>query len=214
MRKLNQLFFISSVAVLSSCGSTYFIRPVGELSMVATRNIDKSVNYTQLKAYAGVSGTEITAAMAAAKKGVIKAKNPIVKEINAYKATLMNQTVDNVVKSVAGGEYLYNAKFYLVGEVPFKLWGPSVITYNYVCAGDVWGVKDANANIKGFKVNDKVIFTLTKDLKKQLAKNFEGEVGKQYSGKVINLKAAEATIQLDNSVVLDLQYTFLTNLGS
>jgi len=213
MRKLNSLFFLSAVVVLSSCGSTYFISPVGELSMVATRNIDKSANYVQIKAYAGVSGTEITAAMAAAKNGVIKRKNPIVKEINAYKAKLINQTVDNVVKSVAGGEYLYNAKFYLVGEVPGGM-GKKVITYNYVASGDVWGVKDANANIKGFKVNDKVVFTFSKELKKLLSKNFEGEAGKQYSGKVINLKAAEATIQLENSTVVDIPYTNLTNLGS
>lgn len=212
MRKLNYLFLLSAAIVLSSCGSTYFIHPVGELSMVATRNIDKSVNYVQLKAYAGISGTEIEAAMAAAKKGVIKRKNPIVKEINAYKAKLINQTVDNVVKSVAGGEYLFNSKFYLVGEVPGGM-GKKVIIYNYIASGDVWGVKDANANIKGFKVSDKVVFTNTKECQKMLGKNFVGEIGKQYSGKVINLKAAEATVQLDNGTVIDLPYTNLTNLG-
>jgi hypothetical protein len=212
MKKLNSLLILSAAVILSSCGTTYFLKPVGELSMVATRNIDKSVNYTQLKAYAGVSGSDLTSAIAAAKKGVIKAKNPIVKEINLFKATTLNQCVDNVVKSVAGGEYLYNTKFYLVGEVPFKLYGPKVIIYNYIASGDVWGVNDGNANIKGFKVNDKVVFTFTKELKKLLAKNFEGEVGKQYSGKVINLKSGDATVQLENSTVVDVPYTNLTNL--
>lgn len=212
MKKLNSLFILSAAVILSSCGTTYFLKPVGELSMVATRNIDKSVNYTQLKAYAGVSGSDLTAAISAAKKGVIKSKNPIVKEINLFKATTLNQCVDNVVKSVAGGEYLYNTKFYLVGEVPFKLYGPKVIIYNYIASGDVWGVNDGNANIKGFKVNDKVIFTCTKELKKLLAKNFEGEVGKQYGGKVIGLKAGDATVQLENSTVVDIPYSSLTNL--
>ena len=168
MKKIKSFIIVLSAAILSSCGTTYFLKPVGELSLVATRNIDKSVNYTQLKAYAGVSGSDLTAAIASAKKGVIKTKNPIVKEINMFKAVTLNQCVDNVVKSVAGGEYLYNTKFYLVGEVPFKLWGPKVIIYNYIASGDVWGVNDASANIKGFKIGDKVIFTFTKELKKLL----------------------------------------------
>lgn len=217
MRKINYLIFASFIVLLSSCGSSFTVSSVGELSMVATRNIDKSAKYEQLKAYAGVSGTEIEAAMAAA-NGVIKRKNPIVKEINAYKAKLINQAVDNVVKSVAGGEYLYNAKFYLVAEQikQSSVGGKKApaITYSYIASGDVWGVKDPNANVKGFKVNDKVVFTYTKELKKMLGKNFEGEVSKQYSGKVINLKGAEATIQLENNSVVDLPYTNLTNLGA
>ena len=208
MKKLNKLFFIGAVAVLSSCGSTYFIAPAGELSIAATRNLDKSTNYVQLKAYAGVSRTEVEAAKAATKNGQIKKKNPIVKEINAYKGKYLQDAIDNVVKSVAGGEYLYNLKLYVVTEVKGKL-----ITYNYVASGDVWGIKDANANIKGFKMGDKVVFTLTKDLRKMLSKNFDGETGKQYGGKVINLKGGEATVQLENSAVVDIPYANLTNLG-
>ena len=216
MKKLNYLVVATFIVLLSSCGSSFTVSSVGELSMVATRNIDKSAKYEQLKAYAGVSGTEIEAAMSAA-GGIIKRKNPIVKEINAYKAKLINQSVDNVVKSVAGGEYLYNAKFYLVAETVKNAStggkkGP-VVSYSYICSGDVWGTRDANANVKGFKVSDKVVFTYTKELKKILGKNFEGEISKQYSGKVINLKGAEATIQLENNSVVDLPYTNITNLG-
>ena len=221
MKKLNYLIVGSLAALLSSCGgSTYTVRPVGELSMVATRNIDKSAKYVQLKAYAGLAGTDLEAAMARSKNGLIKTKDPITKDINAYKAKLINQTVDNVVKSVAGGEYLYNAKFFEVTETTAQKVkttnGASeavVLTY-YVASGDVWGIDDPNANVKGFKKGDKVMFTFTKELKKTLGKNFEGEVSKQYNGKVINLKSTEATIQLENTTVLDMPYTLLTNLGA
>ena len=220
MKKLNYLVVGSLVALLSSCGSTYTVAPCGELSVVSTRNIDKSVKYTQLKAYAGISGTEIEAAMAASKNGLIKAKNPITKEINAYKAKLLNQTVDNVVKSVAGGEYLYNAKFYTVTETTAQKTKskdgtsqPVVLTY-FIACGDVWGVDDPNANIKGFKRGDNVMFSYTKELSKMLGKNFKGEVGKQYKGSVVTLKAAEATIQLENGTVVDMPYQSMTNLGA
>ncbi len=135
--------------------------------------------------------------------------------LNSYTLHIkyLQDAIDNVVKSVAGGEYLYNLKLYVVSEVPFKMFGPKVVVYNYVASGDVWGVKDANANIKGFKMGDKVVFTLTKDLRKMLSKNFEGETGKQYGGKVINFKGGEATIQLENSAVVDIPYANLTNLG-
>jgi hypothetical protein len=212
MKKINSLFFVAVVVVLSSCGSSYYINPVGELSMVATRNLDKSANYVQIKAYAGISRTDLEAAKASAKNGVIKTNNPIVKEINAYKGKFLQDAVDNVVKSAAGGEYLYNLKLYTIAETPFKLFGPKITYYSYVASGDVWGINDVNANIKGFKISDKIVFTYTKELRKFLNKNFEGEVGKQYGGKVINLKGGEATVQLDNLAVVDIPYSNLTNL--
>jgi hypothetical protein len=214
MKKLNYLFVLLAAIFLASCSTTsYYIKPAGDLTMVSTRNVDGSVDYVALKTYAGVSGKDVDAAIATAKNGILKKKNPIIKEINSYKAEVLNEAVDNVVKSVAGGEYLKNVKFYWVQETTSSLFGKPVYSYSYIASGDVWGVKDANANIKGFRVNDKVVFTLTKQLQKAIAANFTGEVGKQYAGVVVNLKASVATVKLDNGTVLDLEYVVLTNMG-
>ena len=214
MKKLNYLFALGIAMFVTSCTTTsYYIKPAGDLTMVSTRNVDRSVNYVPIKTYAGVSGKDVDAAITTAKKGILTKKSAIIKEVNSYKANTLNEAVDNVVKSVAGGEYIQNAKFFCVQQTTKALFGPPLYSYSYICSGDVWGVKDANANIKGFRVNDKVVFTLTKQLQKQIAANFTGEIGKQYSGVVLNLKAAMATVKLDNGTVLDLEYVTLTNLG-
>lgn len=212
MRKANLIIvLIAFAATIYSCTS-YQVYSAGDLSLAATRNIDKSVDYKQLKAYVGISKTDLEAAKSSTKSGIIKKKNPIVKEINAYKGKYLQDAIDNVVKSVPGGEYLYNLRLYTVVEI-VKGFYKTTYTYNYVASGDVWGVDDGNANIKGFHNGDKVVFTYTKDIKKLLGKNFEGEIGKQYSGQVIGLKGGFATIKLENSTILDIPYANLTNLG-
>ncbi|HRO74549.1 MAG TPA: hypothetical protein PLP27_00190 [Crocinitomicaceae bacterium] len=198
--------------VCGSCAHYYTFKPVGDLSMAATRNIDNSKEYVALKNYAGISRDDVAAAMATAKKGKIKKKNPIIKEINAFKASDIKDAIDKVVKSVAGGDYLYNLKIYHITEVSGFM--GKKVDYSFVLSGDVWGVNSADNNIKGFHKGDKVVFVYSRDLKKEIGtKNFTGEVGKQYKGTVIGLKSGLATVLLDNESVVDIPYSYLTNLG-
>ncbi len=215
LRLLKILAIGGFATVLTSCGVTYGIRPAGDLSMVATRNVDRTTDYKQLQTYVGISKTDLEAAKSKNKRGVIKAggvfgkPDPIIKEINTYKAKLLQEAVDNVVKSVPGGEFLYNANFYTVVEVQNKLFGEPVVYYNYICSGDVWGVNDGNADIKGFRVGDEVVFTYTKDLRKELSKDFKGEMDKQYPGKIVTLKGGHAVIKLENGTIVDIPYSAL-----
>lgn len=207
MKKL--LFITALLGLTASCSTYYTITPTGSLASISTRNIDRSANYTQIQAYAGVSRADVEAAISSSKKGQIKKRNPIIKEINQYSAKNLNEAVDNVVKGVAGGEFIQNVRVFQVNEIKRF----SIKTF-YVISGDVWGENKENPEIKGFHKNDKIIFTFTKDLKKEIGtKNFSGEIGKQYKGKVIGLKGGFATIELENSTVVDIPYSYLTNLG-
>lgn len=197
-----------------SCSTYYVIKPAGDLTSISTRNIDNSAKYENLKSYAGVSRPDIEAAISTAKKGKIKKKNPIIKQINQFKALSLKESVDNVLNSVAGGEFIHNVRVYTVLEMRPKITALETDTY-YVMSGDVWGLNNENTNIKGFHKNDNVIFTYSRDLKKEIGtKNFNGEIGKQYKGKVIDLKSGFATIQLENESVLDIPYSYLTNIGN
>ena len=207
MRKL----FIATIAtvMLYSCKTaTLTVTPMGQLNSVSTRNIDGSKKYVPLMTYAGVSSSEVENAIARSKKGRIKKKNPIYKEIMKFKGNNLNEAVDNVVKTQVGGEYLMNSRFYLVQQ-RVKQNGLYVIKSTFVASGDVWGIKDSVQNIKGFKLNDPVVFIYTKELKKILKKNFTGTKGVQYSGTIINLMGAEATVKLDNGTVVDIPYSNL-----
>lgn len=195
--------------LLSSCSTYYTIEPIGELTSIATRNIETSKTYEKLESYAGVSRTDVEAASSTNKNGRIKKNNPIIKTVNSFRAKALNEAVDNVVKSVPGGEYVNNVRVYKVNEVK----GSIQITY-YVVSGDVWGIESEDVEIKGFRIDDKVIFTYSKDLKKSIGEvNFKGELGKQYKGVILQLAGGDATIQLENSVIVDIPYSFLTNLG-
>jgi hypothetical protein len=215
MKNLLKLTLSCSVLLLFfSCKSTGIrVASAGSLNMVATRNIDKGAEYVALKTYAGVSNTELDNAIARSKKGLIGKKHPILQEINKYKANTINEAVDNVVKSQAGGEYLMNVRFYVV-EISDAQSGN--ILFEYVASGDVWGLKGKDLEIKGYRINDMVVFTYTKELQKALnKKNFpDGVIGKQYQGVVVGLSGAEATVKLENGSLLDIPYNLLRKLGN
>jgi hypothetical protein len=90
------------------------IRNVGSLNMVSTRNIETTVKYIEIQKY-----TELTK-----------------KEKKRSRAETIQAAVDDVVKKVPGGEYLMNARIYLIKHDYF--FGYS---YFYAVDGDVWGKK-------------------------------------------------------------------------
>jgi hypothetical protein len=118
----NTFFNLLLIAIIfSSCTA---VKEIGKINMISTRNVDPKLDYKSLNSYAGGSEHEL-------KKS--KAKN-------------IQEAVDETVKKIPGGEFLMNAKIYLISEKYFAV------------EGDVWGsTRDANGiSFRGFKVGDKV----------------------------------------------------------
>lgn len=204
MKKIIFLSFIS-IMFLSCTTSSLTVTPMGQLNSVSTRNVDNSKSYVPLMTYAGISSSEVENAISKSKKGRIKKRNPIYKEILKFKGNTINEAVDNVVKTRVGGEYLMNVRFYLVKQMT-KEGKLTVIKNTFVASGDVWGINDDNQNIKGFKLNDNVVFTYNRELKKVMKTNFTGTIGVQYSGTIINLMGSEASIKLESGLIVDIPY--------
>lgn len=119
MKLLLQKIILAAIAFFFfQCSS--FVQ-IGKLNMVANRNIDSGKEYRLLKSYAG--GGQ--------------------KELKKSKYVTLEEAVDGVVRSTAGGEYLMNVKIYEVNKKYFAV------------EGDIWGVPGV-AEFKGFKVGDKV----------------------------------------------------------
>ncbi len=174
-------------------------------------------NYTKLQASVGISSAEIEAAIRKNRKGRIRKKSAIAKEITTYKAAKLDEAVDNLVKTVLGGEYLQNVRIFTVVQVEKSSSDgtPSNWQTYYIATGDVWGIKNEKNDIKGFKVGDHIVFTYTRDVANLISKeNFKGENNKQYKAKVITLKGSSAIIQLDDGgVIIELPYAQILNLS-
>lgn len=104
---------IIAIALLGLIGCTS-IKNVGSLNMVSTRNIDVSAKYGVIQKY-----TELTK-----------------REKKRSKAENIQEAVDALVKKVDGGEYVMNARIYLVKHDYFIAY-----SYYYAVDGDVWGKK-------------------------------------------------------------------------
>ncbi len=126
---MKTLFFMSlSALFLTGC---FGIKQVGSLNVISSRNINLTDGkYELLKTYAGSSS-----------------KKELKKEFKKIKAENVQEALDYTVKNTAGGEFLANAKIYLLNG-----------TY-FIVQGDVWGRKTADADYKGFKVGDRVQYT-------------------------------------------------------
>jgi hypothetical protein len=210
MKALYCSIFLSFAMTLTSCGGSYYIvQPAGELTMVSTRNYETKVEYSKLKTYAGVDRSQIDNAIANSKGGKIKRKSVAYKEINTFKAKSLQESVDAVVKSVSGGEYLSNVKVYSVYQFSGRNLLPTTF---FMASGDVWGTKSQEDNIKGFKVGDKVIFTYTKEIKSSIGKVFRGKYNNQYTGKILELKSATAIVSLESGEVVEIPYVNLVRL--
>lgn len=221
MNKNLLLTLIAALTImLSSCGVKLYVSPLGTFNSISTRNIDGSLKYEALKTYAGVSSTEIDDVISKTPKGIVKKRNKIFREIMKFKGNTLNEAVDNVVKSQVGGEYLMNVRFYKVVESnPKKPLEPKI---TFISSGDIWGQKVSTQNIKGFSINDEVIFVYSRELKKLLGDNklpvvigvrskiFPGGIiNKQYRGIITDLMGAEATVQIKDGPILDIPYNNL-----
>ena len=75
------------------------------------------------------------------------------KKFKKSKAPTLQAALDQTVREVPGGVFLMNASFYIVKGKYFAV------------EGDVWGLKQ-NANYKGFKVGDRVMWKTVTGYKK------------------------------------------------
>lgn len=216
-RLLPLLSLVFCVGTLVSCGSTYEIAKIGQFNMVSTKNIDSSKDYAELKNYAGVSGSDIEAAMKNSKLGIIKKKSKLAIQINELKAESLDQGIDKVVRNVPGGTYMTNIIVYKVTETGSpspKLKGektaaPEVSEY-YIVSGDVWGIKKDDVNIRGFHQGDKVVVIDNSELKKAGLKVSKDD---QIKGEITELQGVKAMVKLGEEFdykIVAVSYSSLT----
>ena len=124
---------IATIITTTSCSTS--IKIIGSVNMLSHRNVNPKLDYHALATYSGGSP----------------------KERKKTRAVTIEDAIDQTVKKIPGGEFLMNAKVYLV-KTPLKhksLEGKKT-KFFYFCEGDVWGSKE-NISYRGFKVGDKVI---------------------------------------------------------
>ncbi len=114
------------------------VKQIGKVNMISNRNIDPNLKYSVITTYSG--GSE--------------------RELKKSRAKTIEDALDGTVRKVSGGEFLMNAKIYLVN-------GQFIAV-----EGDVWG-SATQKNFKGFKVGDRVTWK---------------KLGKFYNGTIIALK--------------------------
>lgn len=164
MTKAQNLFLLSIILFGTSCTS---FREIGEINMISNRNIERNLDYKLLTTYSGGSQHELK-----------KSKAPSIQE-----------AVDKTVKKIPGGEFLMNAKVYIVNDKYFAV------------EGDVWGLtSDVNQiTYRGFKLGDRVTW-----------KKF----GKFLHGKINALKDDKTCLVEEESTkkITELNYDQLTRV--
>jgi hypothetical protein len=116
-------FLSASIFSFVLTGCTVNAKLIGEINMISNRNIDHNTEYQLLSRYQGANRNQMMSSRC----------------VNIQDA--INQTV----KEVPGGEYLMNAKIYLVNNM------------YYVVEGDVWGIPVTGVTFSGYyKIGDMV----------------------------------------------------------
>jgi len=129
MKKLI-LLAVFTAFVFNSCTS---IKEIGRLNVISTRNVELgNQKYAKIATYAGETKKELKKAKCADIDGAINA----------------------IVRQYPGGEFLANAKIWMITK------GDK--TY-FAASGDIWGVVNADGNIikerHGFAIGDEVTWS-------------------------------------------------------
>ena len=109
--------------MFTSCFSS---KQIADLNIVSVRNIDSNAEYTRLTTYSG--GTK--------------------RELKKSRAESVNDAIAQTLRKVDGGEYLMNAKIYIVQHFAKQY---------FAVEGDVWGI--SSNEWRGFKIGDAVTYT-------------------------------------------------------
>lgn len=148
-------------AFLTSCVAAPV--QIGQINMISNRNMGPGSNYELLQKFSG-SGK---------------------RQLQQSNARSLNDAVDNVVRSVPGGEYLMNAKIYKVGSF-------------FAAEGDVWGIP-GQTEINGLKPDGIAYFKWG---------------GKMEKVKVISFQPNDkVNIQRENGKVMVVKREWLVNPG-
>lgn len=111
-----------AMVVLATASACVSVRQIGRVNMISNRNVNPQLNYQPIATYAGGSRAELTRS----------------------RSLSVEDAVNQTVRRVPGGEFVVNAKIYVVDEKYFAV------------EGDVWGA--AEQSYRGFKVGDRVTF--------------------------------------------------------
>lgn len=158
MRKL--LFALVLIFAITSC-SVVSVKQIGKVNMISNRNIDQKLDYVAISTYSGGSK----------------------RELKKTKAESVEDAISQTVRKIPGGEFLMNAKIYIVDG-------------KYVAIeGDVWGIKD-NIAFRGFKIGDKVTWKILSGYK---------------TGTIKSLKDDQTClIETENGSVIEKKYDDIT----
>lgn len=155
--------FVGLIILLFGLMSCTSVQLVGKVNMISNRNIDSSLDYVPIANYAG---------------GDMYA-------VRRTRALSIEEAVDRTVRSTPGGEFLMNAKIYLVNGRYFAV------------EGDVWGnIEDIQ--FKGFKVGDNVAWR-------------KGRV--QYLGEITALKSEFTCIVETDGAFIEVEYAVLSKVN-
>lgn len=144
--------------ILFSCSPSYTITDAGRVTMISHRNIDSKTDYKLLRSYAGGNKDELKYA----------------------RATSVEDAIEQTVQQVPGGDFLKNAKIYVIQYQKVKY---------YAVQGDIYGIPQSDSAYNGFKIGDLVFYNKSKDITKP----------KPIPGKIISIKNANTyLVELDN----------------
>lgn len=145
------------IILLASIASCTSVEQIGKVNMISNRNVNPKLSYIVLSTYAGGSK----------------------KELLRSRATSIENAVDKTVKKIPGGEFLMNAKIYLINARYFAV------------EGDVWGLTN-NIEYRGFKVGDTVAWK---------------KMGKYMTGTIQSLKDDKTClIETENGSITEVKY--------
>ncbi len=113
------LLVLLAISLCYSCSKS--VRMIGSVNMISHRNINPNGNHELKARYVGGG-----------------------KSIKKSKAQTVEDAINNTVKTVPGGEFLANAKLYIVKGKYFAI------------EGDVWGTVE-DSSFRGFSIGDRVV---------------------------------------------------------
>lgn len=146
------LFPAIIAALLMTFSSCYSVTQIGEVNMISERNIDTKFDYQRITTYSGGSK----------------------RQLRKSRAENLQQAVAQTVKQVPGGEFIMNAKAYIVKH--------RLSTY-FAVEGDVWGHPITTGDYQGYKLGDRVMFS---------------DAGIKRYGKIVAVKDSEKCIVEDD----------------
>lgn len=145
MSKFTSIILLASIISIQSCTS---VKQIGDINMVSSRNVDKTMNYVLLRSYMGGNKKEI-------------------KDSKKLEISSLENAINKVVKETPGGEFLKNVKIYLIDgkyiAVEGDVWGTAGVKENFrgISLNDHVIYKNGGSIFKGSIValkNDQICF--------------------------------------------------------